>query len=100
MLNEERIRQAVDTRLSGMSASEARRMRIRAAVHQERREVKPVRNTKTLVIAIALIAVMLTSAIAVAETLNLFDTLTCLLSQNHVRSSFIEIRVKLARIFF
>ena len=73
MLNEERIRQAVDTRLSGMSASEARRMRIRAAVHQERREVKPVRNTKTLVIAIALIAVMLTSAIAVAETLNLFD---------------------------
>ncbi|MBQ2929178.1 MAG: hypothetical protein IJD99_03070, partial [Clostridia bacterium] len=31
------------------------------------------RNTKTLVIAIALIAVMLTSAIAVAETLNLFD---------------------------
>ena len=53
MLNEERIRQAVDTRLSGMSASEARRMRIRAAVHQERREAKPVRNTKTLVIAIA-----------------------------------------------
>ena len=73
MLNEERIRQAVDTRLSGMSASEARRMRIRAAVHQERREAKPVRNTKTLVIAIALIAVILTSAIAVAETLNLFD---------------------------
>lgn len=73
MLNEERIRQAVDTRLSGMAASEARRMRIRAAVHHQRREATPVRNTKTLIIAIALIAAMLTSAIAVAEGLNLFD---------------------------
>ncbi len=73
MLNEQNIRQALDNRLSGLTASEARRMRIRAAVNQERREATPVRSKKTLIIAIALIMVMLTSAIAVAEGLNLFD---------------------------
>lgn len=73
MLNEEKIRQAVDARLSGMTASEVRRERIRAAVHQEKREATPVKNTKTWIIAIALIVAMLTSAIGVAEGLNLFD---------------------------
>lgn len=73
MLNEKNIRQALDNRLSGLTASEARRMRIRAAAYQERREEKPVRSKKSLVIAIALIVAMLTSAIAVAEGLNLFD---------------------------
>lgn len=73
MLNEKNIRQALDRRLSGLTASEERRNVILQAARQERREDKPVRSKKTLVIAIALIAVMLTSAIAVAETLNLFD---------------------------
>lgn len=73
MLNEERIREAVDNRLSGMTASEARRMRIRAAAYKERREEKPVKSKKILMIAIILAAMLLTSAIAVAETLNLFD---------------------------
>ncbi len=73
MLNEHNIKQAVDNRLSGLTASEARRMRIRAAISEERWEAAPVKNKKTLIIAIALIVAMLTSAIAVAETLNLFD---------------------------
>lgn len=73
MLNEKNISQAVDRRLSGLTASEERRMGILRAARQERREDKPVRSKKTLVIAIALVVAMLTSAIAVAETLNLFD---------------------------
>lgn len=73
MLNEQNIRQAVNSRLSGLTASEARRMRIRAAVNQERREATPVKNKKTIMIAIAFAAMLLTSAIAVSETLNLFD---------------------------
>lgn len=73
MLNEKDIQQAVDNRLSGLQASEARRMRIRAAVGKERREETPVRSKKTIIVAIALAAMLLTSAIAVAETLNLFD---------------------------
>ena len=72
MLNEQNIKQAVDNRLSGLTASEERRMRILRAANQERREAKPVRSKK-LILAIAMIAAMLTSAIAVAETLNLFD---------------------------
>ena len=73
MLNEKNIRQALDRRLSGLTASEERRNAILQAARQERREDKPVRSKKTLVIAIALILAMLTSAAAVAETLNLFD---------------------------
>ena len=73
MLNEKNIRQALDRRLSGLTASEERRNAILRAARQERREDKPVRSKKTLVIAIALILAMLTSAAAVAETLNLFD---------------------------
>lgn len=72
MLNEHNIREAVDNRLSGLAASEARRMHILRAAHQERREAKSVKSKK-LFVAIALIAILLTSAIAVAETLNLFD---------------------------
>ncbi len=72
MLNEQNIRQAVDHRLSGLTASEARRMRIRAATNRERWEAKPLKSKK-LIIAIALVAAMLMSAIAVAEGLNLFD---------------------------
>lgn len=73
MLNEQNIKQAVDNRLSGLTAAETRRIRILRAAQKERQEDKPVRRTKTLVIAIALIGAMLTSAIAVAETFNLFD---------------------------
>ena len=73
MLNEKNISRAVDRRLSGLTASEERRMTILRAARQERREDIPVRSKKTLIIAIALILAMLTSAIAVAESLNLFD---------------------------
>lgn len=73
MLNEKEVRQALDRRLSGLEASEVRRMRIRRAVNQERREADQVKSKKTAIVAIALAVVMLTSAIAVAETLNLFD---------------------------
>ena len=54
MLNEKNIRQALDRRLSGLTASEERRNAILQAARQERREDKPVRSKKTLVIAIAL----------------------------------------------
>lgn len=73
MLNEKDIKQALDRRLSGLDAAEERRMRIRRAVNQERWEAQNVKSKKTMLVAIALAAVMLTSAIAVAETLNLFD---------------------------
>lgn len=73
MLNEKNIRQALDRRLSGLTASEERRNAILQVARQEGREDKPVRRKKTLIIAIALILAMLTSAAAVAETLNLFD---------------------------
>lgn len=73
MLNEKNIRQALDRRLSGLTASEERRNAILRAARQEGREDKPVKSKKTLIIAIALILAMLTSAVAVAETLNLFD---------------------------
>lgn len=73
MLNEKELREAVDRRLSGLTASGDRRMRIRAAVMQNRREEKPVKNKKTLIVAIALAALVLTSALAVAERMNLFD---------------------------
>ena len=59
MLNEKNIRQALDRRLSGLTASEERRNAILQAARQERREDKPVRSKKTLVIAIALILAML-----------------------------------------
>lgn len=72
MLNEHNIRQAVDNRLSGLAASEARRMRILRAANQTEREAKPM-NSRKMIAAIALIAMLLTSAMAVAETLNLFD---------------------------
>lgn len=73
MLNEKNISQAVDRRLSGLTASEERRMGILRAAYQERREATPVKSKKTLIIVIAVAVLMLTSAIAVAETLNLFD---------------------------
>lgn len=73
MLNEKDVRQALDRRLSGLEASGERRMRIRRAVNQERREAQNMKSRKTMIVAIALAVVMLTSAIAVAETLNLFD---------------------------
>ena len=72
MLNEKNIRQAVDNRLSGLAASEARRMRILRAANQTEREAKPM-NSRKMIATIALIAMLLTSAMAVAETLNLFD---------------------------
>lgn len=73
MLNEKEVRQALDRRLSGLDASGERRMRIRRAADQERREANQVKSKKNMIVAIALAVVMLTSAIAVAETLNLFD---------------------------
>ena len=73
MLNEQNIRQAVNNRLSGLNASEVRSMHILRAARQERREDKPMKGKKKLVMAVILAVALLTSAIAVAETLNLFD---------------------------
>ncbi len=71
-MNEERIRAHLDARLSGLTASDARRNRIRAAVRIREREDKPMKRKLPLTLAFALMIVALAS-IAIAEGLNLFD---------------------------
>lgn len=71
MLNEKNIQQAIDRRLSGLAASDARRNRIRAAVNAQRREERPVKKKFTLAIAVA-IALMMMTGVAVAAGLGLF----------------------------
>ncbi len=73
MLNEKDLQQAIDRRLSGLTASDARKMRIREEVKQ-RREDKPVKKKLTLITAVA-IAVMMMASVAVAAGLGLFGEL-------------------------
>ncbi len=74
MLDEKKIQQAIDRRLSGFAPSDARKMRIREAVYAQRREDKPVKKKLTLVTAIA-VAVMMMASVAVAAGLGLFGEL-------------------------
>ncbi len=71
MLNEKNVQQAIDRRLSGLAASEARKNRIRSAINEQRREERPVKSKMTIAVAIAL-AVMMMASVAVAATLGLF----------------------------
>ena len=72
-INENDIRERVDRRLSGLNESEARRMRIRTAIDAERQANPPMKRKLSPMLAFALIAVLLTATIAVAEHLNLFS---------------------------
>ncbi len=71
MLNEKKIQQAIDRRLSGLSASDVRRSRIRAATQRDRREDAPVKRKLSVAVAIAF-AVMMMTSVAVAAGLGLF----------------------------
>ncbi|MBE5784073.1 MAG: hypothetical protein E7329_12270 [Clostridiales bacterium] len=73
MLNEKKIRDGLDRHLAPLSASPDRRMRIRAAIAAEKQENTPMKRKWTATLVFALIAVMLTASIAIAEHFNLFS---------------------------
>ncbi len=73
MINEKEIQDRVNRRLSGLNASQQRRMRIRTALSAEREEAQPMKRTISRTLAFAIAAVMLMAAAAIAEHFNLFS---------------------------
>jgi len=73
MINEKEIQDRVNRRLSGLTASHQRRMRIRTALSAEREMNHPMKRTISKSLAFAIIAVMLMATVAIAEHLNLFS---------------------------
>lgn len=73
MLNEKEMQERINRRLASLSASPQRRARIRTAMDAERKEAGNMKRKLSAVWVIALTAVLLTAALAIAETLNLFD---------------------------
>lgn len=73
MINEKDIQDRVNRRLSGLAASEQRRMRIRTAINAEREEAQPMKRTISKTLVIAIVAVMLMATVAIAEHFNLFN---------------------------
>ncbi len=71
-MNERKIQDCVNKRLSGLSSSEARRMRIRAAIYAEKQEVQPMKRKMSLALALTIAAALLLATLAIAESLNLF----------------------------
>lgn len=72
MINEKEFQDQINRRLSGITASEQRRMRIRTAVNSEREDPQPMRRTFSKALIFASIAVMLAATVAFAEYFNLF----------------------------
>lgn len=72
MLNEKKFQDSVNRRLSGLSACEQRRMRIRAVIQAERQEVSPVKRKMSAALVFALILVLLMASLAIADSMNLF----------------------------
>ncbi len=72
MINEKEVQDRVNRRLSGLAASEQRRMRIRTAINAERKEAQPMKRTISKTLVFAIVAVMLMATVAIAEHLNLF----------------------------
>ncbi len=72
MLNEKQLQKSIDARLSGLTASDARRERIRLAVQTPETESTSMKKKLSLTLAAALL-MLLTAAFAIAEGLNLFD---------------------------
>ena len=73
MINEKDIQDRVNRRLSGLAASEQRRMRIRTAINAEREEAQPMKRTISKTLVFAIVAVMLMATVAIAEHFNLFN---------------------------
>ena len=73
MINEKDIQDRVNRRLSGLAASEQRRMRIRTAINAEREEAQPMKRTISKTLVFAIVAVMLIATVAIAEHFNLFN---------------------------
>lgn len=73
MINEKDIQERVNRRLSGLAASEQRRMRIRTAINAEREEAQPMKRTISKTLVIAIVTVMLMATVAIAEHFNLFN---------------------------
>lgn len=72
MLDEKKIREEIEKSLSPLAASSQRRMRIRAAVSEERQKETPMKRKISAAIIFALTATLLMASIALAEHLNLF----------------------------
>lgn len=72
MKREQEFAAAIDRRLSPLSASEARRSRIQTYVYAQEQEEHTVKHFSRAM-AFALVAALLLAAVAVAESLNLFD---------------------------
>lgn len=73
MINEKDIQDRVNRRLSGLAASQERRMRIRTAISAEREEARPMKRTISRTLVLAVVAVMLMATVAIAEHFNLFN---------------------------
>ncbi len=73
MWNEERIRDGLERRLSGLGASAERRARIRDAVATCQKEERMMKRKLSMALVAALALVAIAAAVAVAEGLNLFQ---------------------------
>ncbi len=73
MLDEKKLQHSIDARLSGLSASDARRARIRHAVRTQEPEGTHMKRKLSLTLAVALMATLLAATFAIAEGLNLFS---------------------------
>ncbi len=73
MFNEKEVQDRVNRRLSGLAASEQRRMRIQTAINAEREGAQPMQRTISKALVFAIVAVLLMAAVAIAEYFNLFN---------------------------
>ena len=73
MINEKEFQNQINRRLSGITASEQRRMRIRAKINSERKDSQPMKRTFSKALIFTAIAVFLMATVALAEYFNLFD---------------------------
>lgn len=73
MINEKDIQDRVNRRLSGLTASKQRRMRIQTAINAEREEAQPMKRTISKSLVFAIVTVVLMATVAIAEHFNLFN---------------------------
>lgn len=73
MINEKEVQERVNRRLSGLAASDQRRMRIRTTINAEREEAHPMKRPISKTLVFAIVAVMLMATVAIAEHFNLFN---------------------------
>ena len=73
MINEKEGQDRLNRRLSGLNASEQRRMRIRTAINAAKEEAQPMKRPVSKTLVFAIVAVMLMATVAIAEHFNLFN---------------------------